>query len=194
MRLPIDLPLSRIIPPPEVFAHRSTLHGQAHVARVMVHAFRLIEATSGAQEYAARLWAAVYLHDIARQHDGRCYVHGENAVKRLSSLPDVRELLRSGGVKEDDLPAIETAVIHHCKPDELPPTHEHYRLTALLKDADGLDRVRLGDLNAQYLRHEEARGMIGFAQRLFDSTDDVLEPGADYFAQLWPIAERLARV
>jgi hypothetical protein len=33
-----------------------------------------------------------------------------------------------------------------------------------LKDADGLDRVRLGDLDARYLRNPEAREMVGFAE------------------------------
>lgn len=58
MRSPIALPLADLVPPPKLFSHRSTLHGQAHVARVMVHAFRLIEAT-GAHEQTPSLWAAV---------------------------------------------------------------------------------------------------------------------------------------
>jgi hypothetical protein len=157
----------------------------------MVHAFRLIEAT-GAQEYAARLWAAVYLHDIARTHDGRCYVHGANAVKRLPSLPDVRALFARGGVTDDDFPMIEAAVVHHCQPPEPSPGDPHYRLTALLKDADGLDRVRLGDLNPGLLRHPQARAMVDFAQQLFDETDGVLAPAPGYFEHLWPIARRIA--
>ena len=40
-------------------------------------------------------------------------------------------------------------------------------LTRLLKDADNLDRVRLGDLNPKFLRHESARDLTGFAKRLF---------------------------
>lgn len=157
----------------------------------MVHAFRLIDAT-GAHGQARSLWAAVYLHDIARTHDGRCYVHGENAVRRLPTLPEVRVLFTRGGVGETDLAAIETAVIHHCKPRELDRSHPHYSLTALLKDADGLDRVRLGDLNPGYLRHPVARTMVDFARQLFDETDDALEPGETYFEALWPIAVRIA--
>jgi len=33
------------VPPPALFAHPNRIHGQSHVARVMVHAFRLLEAT-----------------------------------------------------------------------------------------------------------------------------------------------------
>jgi hypothetical protein len=79
MDVPIHLPLDQLVPQPSLFTHPSTLHGQAHVARVMVHAFRLIEATGWTEE-APRLWAAVYLHDIARTHDGLCFVHGTRAV------------------------------------------------------------------------------------------------------------------
>ena len=57
----------------------------------------------------------------------------------------------------------------HCNGE--PSTGEpHYRLMALLKDADGLDRVRLGDLRPEWLRHDAARTMVDFAQRLFAST------------------------
>jgi hypothetical protein len=82
---PIALPLARLVPPPELFAHPSTLHGQAYVARVMVHAFRLIAATGWSDE-APRLWSAVYLHDIARTHDGRCHRHGGDAMTRFADL------------------------------------------------------------------------------------------------------------
>ena len=64
-----DIDVAALVPAPDLFHHVSTLHGQAHVARVLVHGFRLIEAT-GWKEEAPRLWAAIYLHDIARTHDG----------------------------------------------------------------------------------------------------------------------------
>lgn len=191
MRIPIDLPLADLVPRPEMFIHKSPVHGQAHVARTLVHAFRLIDATGFTAE-APRLWAAVYLHDLSRTHDGRCYRHGTHAAQRFATLPDVKQLFVRGGVSPEDFPAIETAVVHHCLPTELDRRHPHHRLTALLKDADGLDRVRLGDLNPNLLRHDEARAMVPFAQALFDETDDVLRPGADYFSKLWRIAVRIS--
>ena len=39
-------------------------------------------------------------------------------------------------------------------------------LTRLLKDADNLDRVRLGDLKVKFLRHESAKNLADFALRL----------------------------
>ena len=85
MRPSVDLPLGVLAPSPELFTHPSTLHGQAHVSRVMIHAFRLIEAT-GWREEASRLWAAVYLHDLARSHDGRCYRHGGDSIRATFAM------------------------------------------------------------------------------------------------------------
>jgi hypothetical protein len=41
-------------------------------------------------------------------------------------------------------------------------------MTSALKDADGLDRVRLGDLDPRYLRSPQGRDMIAFVQGLFE--------------------------
>ena len=192
MKLPIDLPLAVLAPAPDLFPHPSTLHGQAHVSRVMVHAFRLIEATGWTDE-APRLWAAVYLHDLARTHDGVCYRHGGDAWKKFRALPEVRALFTRGGVTADDYAMIRTAVVHHSVPKELDRAHPHWRLTSLLKDADALDRVRIGDLDPRYLRNSEAQTMVDFAERLFVATDGVIPTGDDHFEQLWPAAVRLAQ-
>ena len=192
MKPPIDLPLAELAPAPSLFAHRSSLHGQSHVARVMVHAFRLIEATGWIEE-APRLWAAVYLHDLARTHDGVCHRHGGDAMKKLEQLPQTKALFSRGGVHDGDYAVIHTAVVHHSLPKELDRSHPHWRLTSLLKDADGLDRVRLGDLDPRYLRNAEAKHMVAFAETLFEQTDGIVSTGEQHFAALWPEAVRILR-
>ena len=109
-------------------------------------------------------------------------------MKKFETLPQVRELFARGGVLDDDYPAIHTAVVHHAIPKELDPAQPHWRLTSLLKDADALDGVRLGDLDPRYLRNPDAHGMVDFAQALFDRTDGTIDAGADHFAVLWPEA------
>ena len=187
---PIALPLASLVPAPELFTHASRLHGQAHVARVMVHAFRLVAATGWTEE-APRLWAAVYLHDLARTHDGVCYRHGGDAMVKFETLPAVRSLFAQGGVMESDYAQIGTAVVHHCLSKELDRTHPHWRLTSLLKDAEGLDRVRLGDLDQRYLRHPQTREMVGYAQTLFAETNGRIPIGSGHFMALWPEAVRI---
>jgi len=78
----VTVPDGERVPLPSLFLHRSHLHGQAHVARVVVHGLRLVQATDCPEE-APRLWAAAYLHDIARRHDGGCRRHGRDAWERL---------------------------------------------------------------------------------------------------------------
>ena len=187
---PIALPIGSLVPLPELFTHASTLHGQGHVARVMVHAFRLLAATGWAEE-APRLWAAVYLHDIARTHDGRCYRHGADAMAKFETRPELRSLFTQGGVAGDDYVQIHTAVVHHCRLQELDRAHPHWRLTSLLKDADGLDRVRLGDLDPQYLRNPEAREMVGFAEKLFSETTGKISVGDGHFEAVWSEAAKV---
>jgi hypothetical protein len=182
----IGLPDPEMTPVPAHFLHASTLHGQAHVARVLVHGLRLVAATGHPAE-TPRLWASVYLHDLARRHDGHCLRHGADAWARFLDWPELQALFARGGVAAADYPAIQAAVSGHCQ-QEPEPAEPHYRLSALLKDADGLDRVRLGDLDPRRLRHPEARAMVGFAEALFDATDGVLKPGPGTFGQLWPVA------
>ena len=193
MKPSLDIPLAELAPSPSLFSHASIIHGQSHVSRVMVHAFRLIDATGWSEE-ALRLWAAVYLHDLARTHDGVCYRHGGDAMKKFETLHHVRDLFARGGVTDDDYPIIHTAVVHHSLPRELDRDHPHWRLTSLLKDADALDRVRIRDLDPRYLRHLQARGMVAFAQRLFEDTNGIVPIGDEHFAQLWPEALRIGEL
>lgn len=186
-----NLPPNRFVPAPELFWHASELHGQAHVSRVMVHAVRLVEAT-GQQALAPRLWASVFLHDLGRLHDGVDHRHGAAAAERLREEPTLQARLAEAGLVAADYRAIEAAVTAHSAPRDASRDHEHWPLIALLKDADGLDRVRLGDLDVRYLRHPEAKTMVRFAQALFDVTDGVVGVGDRHFEELWREAQRLA--
>ena len=128
----VPIPLDRVVPLPELFRHRSTLHGQAHVARVMIHAMRLVEAT-GTQSYGPQLWASVFLHDLARTHDGVCHRHGADAAQCLRDEPFLQQRLAEAGLVEADYPAIEAAVTAHSAPKEVSREHPHWPLIALLK-------------------------------------------------------------
>ncbi len=74
----------------------------------------------------------------------------------------------------------------HCKPNHFEPDRADpdWPLIALLKDADGLDRVRLGDLDPSYLRLPESLTMVDFAQRLFDDTHWSISEGPGLFGAL----------
>jgi len=184
---PIAIPLESLVPMPENFVHPSSIHGQEHVSRVMIHAFLLLRLT-GQQHLASQLWAAVYLHDLARTHDGLCYRHGADAARRFSEF---QPLFQTGGLTEEQGASVRTAVAWHAVPREMNRRHRHARLVHLLKDADGLDRVRLGDLNPRYLRYNESHALVDFAQLLFSSTHHRAKAGPEYFPCLWTHAQVL---
>jgi hypothetical protein len=156
----------------------------------MTLAFALLDLVEAPAE-APRLWGAVYLHDVARTHDGRCHQHGTNAIKRLDELPDTRALFRLAGIRPEDDEAVATAVKFHSLPEELMENHPHRRLTALLKDADGLDRVRLGDLDPYRLRFPVSRTLVGFARVLYEKTQYSVVPGRTLFPSVWEVAQTL---
>jgi hypothetical protein len=155
----------------------------------MVHAFRLIEAT-GHKDDASRLWGAVYLHDLARTHDGFCEVHGRDAVLRVNESTDLQDRLASHGVASDD-PAMLLAVMMHCLPDDHAALAKPmWPVLQMLKDATGLDRVRTGDLERGYLRSEAAKGMVEFAQALYSQTRRIKE-GPNHFTEVLKVAEKI---
>ena len=156
----------------------------------MVHAFRLIEAT-GKTDEGSRLWGAVYLHDLARTHDGFDEVHGRDAVLRVNESTDLQDRLLAHGIASDDTSML-LAVMMHCLPDD----HSVYGgkpiwpLLALLKDANGLDRVRFNDLEKSFLRSEHSRGMVQFAQDLYSQTRRIKE-GPNHFSEVLRVAEKI---
>ncbi len=186
----VSLGRDELLPPPEFFTRDSELHGRMHVARVMIHGFLLARLT-GSAELEVPLWAAVFLHDLGRRHDGICTEHGLWSMLRFQESDDIQAVLIRGGLPAEHVPMVGTAVIQHCKQTELDSGHVHYPLTALLKDADALDRVRISDLDPEYLRHTQARPLIGFAEWLFETSHTQLERNdPKLMSRIWDLAER----
>ena len=115
-----------------------------------------------------QVFRAASYHDVGRTFDGYDVDHGARSALRLAELT---------GQTGEALRELQAAVTAHARPDRemeavvasfhpqnLPRALE---LTRLLKDADNLDRVRLGDLDPRFLRHSSAKALTGFAERLF---------------------------
>ncbi len=164
---PLRVPITVAGVSPRDLIHQSSVHNPGHINRVIFHAMVLAR-ISGFQEFVPAAWAAAHLHDLCRFGDGRCELHGQRAV--TMRLRQYFELYRAGGVRTEDLPAICTAVAAHCVDDELPISHPHYVLTAILKDADALDRVRIGALDVSALRLPRSQTFVPIAKGLFTCT------------------------
>lgn len=168
MILPVNLlpiPLEDIGVKDDQFRHPSDLHGAAHVNRVIFHAIQ-ITVLQGLTAYLPEIWAAAYLHDLSRRHDGICHLHGQWAVEE--QMPRYVDFFLQGGINPEKLSLIEDAVRTHCQDIELPENP----VAVVLKDADALDRVRLGDLDAGRLRLKHTPTLIPKAEELMELTNN----------------------
>lgn len=147
--------------------YKSRVHGSGHIHRVLLFA-ALIAWKEGLEESLVRQYflAASY-HDVGRTFDGYDLDHGARSAQQLAELT---------GQTGESLAQLQAAVTAHARPDgqleEIvrsfhPRDYDRaVELTRLLKDADNLDRVRLGDLQVRFLRHKSARELADFALRL----------------------------
>lgn len=155
---------------PDGYDASRTIHGVGHTARVLTHA-REIAAELGVTSWQldALEYAAAW-HDIGRTNDGRDYYHGATSAGKVVGLG-----LHFG----IDPLVVETAlfvVTHHCGDEDRPVQAAGWsqdpesilRVFRILKDADGLDRVRLGrgGLDPAQLRHDFSRTRVARAREL----------------------------
>jgi len=153
-----------------------TIHGLRHALRVWVHAMELATAVGMQPWQRDALHYAALWHDIGRTHDGADYYHGAKSAGRVVGLglhlePELDPLI------------LETTlfmVTHHCgdegrarqAADWLPEPVGGWDAFRVLKDADALDRVRLGrwDLDPSQLRFDASHGRIERAWEMWEAS------------------------
>ena len=152
----------------EWFQSADGIHGVGHTRRVIVHADALAaEVGLGTLEASAVHKAALW-HDIGRSHNGVDWTHG------MASVTKVMELGLHDGVPPTVLDLAFFAMEHHSMWDRVGDGRAAVRSDAaaaqrvlwVLKDADGLDRVRLGDLDPGQLRLTCSRARVELAEEL----------------------------
>lgn len=172
-QLPIDFRID-----PRWFDHPSSIHGKAHTLRVMILANRLYaraveEGLPVTANLYRNLMTAALIHDLARRHDGLCREHGLWARNTKRSIAEKHFL--GFTLPEDDWHAIGEAVQAHSMRDPDIP-YPQGSLTALLKDADGLDRVRLAFApDPRYFRHSFTESFLDLAWELLPRDENDLE-------------------
>ncbi len=169
------------------FDQQSKLHGQKHTYRVMVNVLAIGNKLVNERKVFLAFCAA-FIHDMARKHDGLCQEHGKWAVQ--NKLPMFRIFFEEKGLSPDEIDEIATAVEYHSYTKKLDRTHPHYLTTAILKDADALDRIRLGEngLDVKYLRFKQSLKLVNFSEQLYFKTEQ--QPIAD-FHQVVQIAQSI---
>ena len=149
--------------------YQSHVHGLGHIERTMVHGAMCAQAEGLDEADTALLMDMCSYHDTGRESDWLDNAHGLRSSLKLAELTG-----RSG----EDLKLMMAGVEAHSIGDKFmadvirkhgPADPDRaLRLARILKDADGLDRVRIRDLNPKYLRFESSRKRVRFAQLLFD--------------------------
>lgn len=159
------------------FEHYSTLHGVMHTYRVMIHVLQLAKAHKYSEQETLAALCAAFIHDMSRRHDNYCQHHGEWAVKE--KFPIFEKDFANAGLETDFFESVKTAVHYHSLPQELEKNHRDYRVVSLLKDADALDRIRLGedDLDTSYLRLSHTHRFVQYAQNLYYVSNGGTEQG-----------------
>lgn len=141
-------------------AHDSYLHGVGHMARVFILQELIcdgLEAKGVVVDRTVTRYAAM-AHDVGRVDDGEDLGHGARSAAWMKQY-------LADKMTTEQLDAATYCVHWHVPPDSEAPVMTTELM--VLKDADGLDRVRLGDLDASYLRTDVAKTLIGTAMELY---------------------------
>ncbi|MPL95173.1 hypothetical protein SDC9_41340 [bioreactor metagenome] len=151
--------------------YQSEIHGRDHIQRVLLLSALLAWKEEISADNIRLLYYAASYHDIGRINDTYDTEHGTRSAARIHEIT---------GLSGEELKMVQGAVAAHSRPDsKLESTVEEYRpfdfergveLAKFLKDADGLDRVRISDLNPTYLRHKSAVFLAPFAKILVDES------------------------
>ena len=126
-------------------------------------------------------WAAV-LHDVGRVSDGIDKGQGERSGEWISQ----NRIIISLNLNESQFEQLSYCCQwHETSDNEIPQLTNELKC---LKDADGLDRVRINDLNPNLLRTSAARELVKPAWDLYRVSEFVKDP----WTAVWEATEASA--
>jgi len=152
--------------------YESDYHGPGHIGRVMLLGAIIAMQQNFSERETELLLIACGYHDIGRISDYRDEQHGKRAADLLPAIPGL-------GVTAGEMTCVQAAVATHSTNDEkIDAFAKEYGVTAEdaelcrklckgLKDADNLDRVRIGDLDVRHLRFDESKRMKPTAEAIY---------------------------
>lgn len=155
----------------EYFLNPDSIHGVLHAKRVLLLSYIIcLYERLGNEDLKIVLTAAKY-HDIGRTHDEYDEVHGIWSFEKMKELDLVDE-----SWNEEDIRILQYIIDNHCVPDKkglenlknygIQNKERAVYLYKILKDADGLDRVRLGDTDLKYFRLPVSKKLPLAAQQI----------------------------
>jgi hypothetical protein len=159
----------------EFWLPNSEWHTKSHCARVLLLALLIGHQKDLSDEEKDALGMAAVFHDSRRLDDGIDKGHGARAAEYYKDYCRERDLPYDAGTyyityyhdQDDSLGLSEIA-----KSSSL--SERAVLLYQIFKDADGLDRFRLGPnaLDVKMLRTEEAHSLVDFAKYLLQKSSE----------------------
>jgi hypothetical protein len=168
-----DRELPKVLLPPQLKElYLEGIHDIGHAYRVLL----LVNELAALEKLDKRQWQwlqfCAIFHDIGRIDNGADCLHGKRTVLILKhndfwGLPDFNNL------------TIHFIIANHCVDDSrfnkalnsynIDDKKEATYLLRLFKDADNLDRFRIGDFDPAYLRNKSSRNLVRKAAQLYYS-------------------------
>lgn len=167
----------------ELFFRPFGHHGVGHTKRVLKIALTLAKMKQVSEHDTHLLAIAACYHDIGRKGDGVDDEHGQKSADDFLYLG----LDKQHDLSYKDLYVVLDLIKYHAVDDSNWTDDEHLLLYQILKDADALDRIRFNDLDSKYLRLEESKTLIPFAENLLLNGLDSYEEHEEMDDQLLKI-------
>lgn len=149
--------------------YRSLTHGQGHIERTILFGALIAKGEELSIEDTKLLLLCCSYHDIGRSDDSYDLQHGICSAEKLEECGIAGMF--------DDITLAKAAISTHAVPDErmeefrikhdVKDKERYYRIARCLKDADGLDRVRICDLDTNHLRHRSSKKLENLAEWVF---------------------------
>lgn len=157
---------------------QSPIHAKPHELRVLIFTLLLGEGENRAPEWQDMLAQAAIFHDTRRINDGIDKGHGARAAEYYREY--------CAGSDLPFYPQTEFMITYHVPSDAVGERalreldlsdrerSDYWKLYRIFKDADALDRFRLGryGLNPAYLRTPTAHRLVDTAAALYRATRD----------------------
>jgi len=151
------------------------IHGISHITRVLMILDLIFEReTLNTSEKTILSYAGLY-HDIGRIDNTEDEAHGFNSYKKIIKFG----LLDGVNLNAEEFEIMKFIIEFHCINDasgyasikgyDIQNVEMAMLLYSIFKDADGLDRIRINDLDIKYLRCESSKTLIPKVKEIYKS-------------------------
>ncbi|MBE5885349.1 MAG: HD domain-containing protein [Lachnospiraceae bacterium] len=150
------------------YLYQSHIHGVAHIERVLLFGGLIAMQNHCNEEDTKLLLIACSYHDIGRIDDSLDDDHGRRSSEKLPSVISL---------SSEDMAIVQAAIYSHSIDDSrmenviasfgILDKARAIKIAKILKDADALDRVRVYDLDPNYLRFPCSCQYVNFANSLY---------------------------